>query len=96
MTREEALQILDENKMKIIYGLPRDISAAVLYAEEVLQEPERKRGKWIIEPPYRSVTSEYKKGIECPFCHSFFVSDGNKPYELHPFCCECGADMRGK
>ena len=54
-----------------------------------------KHGKWINEPPYISATGEYLKGQECSICHSYFVSDGNKPYSNHPYCCECGTRMDG-
>ena len=58
---------------------------------EALQE--KSKGRWIKEPPYIAIGGAYKKGVECSECHSYFVSDGNTPYNLHPYCCECGAEM---
>lgn len=52
-------------------------------------------GEWIHEAPYTTFSGEYLKGSECSVCHSFFVSKGNEPWSDHPFCCECGAKMKG-
>ena len=49
-------------------------------------------GKWLNEPPY-TADGKYLKGQECSVCHSYFVSDGNKPYSNHPYCPQCGAKM---
>lgn len=64
----------------------------MIQKQPVANVVEIKRGKWIIEPPYKTSTGYYKACI-CPFCHSFFVSDGNEPWKLHPYCCECGAKL---
>lgn len=53
-----------------------------------------KHGKWLNEPPY-TAGGKYLKGQECSICHSYFVSDGNKPYSNHPYCPQCGVKMDG-
>jgi hypothetical protein len=53
-------------------------------------------GRWEKEPPYTSLGGEYKKALICSECHSFFVSDGNKPWQLHNYCPNCGAKMDGE
>lgn len=50
-------------------------------------------GKWIKDGPYRAVSGNYNKSVTCSVCNSLFVSNGNEPWALHPFCCECGAKM---
>ena len=52
-----------------------------------------RHGRWEKEPPYTSVGGEYKKALICSQCHSFFVSDGNKPWQMHNYCPNCGAKM---
>lgn len=52
-------------------------------------------GRWINEPPYRSVGGYYLKAQECSVCRAFYISDGNKPYSNHNYCPNCGSDMRG-
>ena len=54
----------------------------------------REKGEWEKEGPYTSVGGEYKKALICPKFLSYFVSDGNKPWQMHNFCPNCGADMR--
>lgn len=54
-----------------------------------------RHGKWLNEPPY-TAGGKYLKGQECSICHSYFVSDGNKPYSNHPYCPQCGAKMDGE
>ena len=53
-------------------------------------------GQWEKVPPYTSLGGEYKKALICSECHSFFVSDGNKPWQLHNYCPNCGAKMDGE
>ena len=50
-------------------------------------------GKWIKDGPYRAVSGNYNKSVTCSVCNSLFISNGNEPWALHPFCCECGAKM---
>ena len=54
----------------------------------------REKSEWVKEGPYTSIGGEYKKALLCPQCDSFFVSDGDKPWQLHNFCPNCGVDMR--
>ena len=54
---------------------------------------EVKHGYWINEPPYRTIDGRYLKAQVCSSCDAYFVSDANKPYSNHPYCCECGAKM---
>ena len=54
---------------------------------------EVRHGHWGKELPYKSVGGEYKKALICSECNSFFVSDGNKPWQMHNFCPNCGAKM---
>ena len=53
-------------------------------------------GRWVKEPPYKSIGGEYLKALICSKCNSFFVSDGNKPWQMHNYCPNCGAKMDGK
>lgn len=108
ISKEEAIRILDpvttiEAMAEIEYYAGFSGSTAVIKAmhdawkmgAEALRN-ERPKGQWIKEPPYISIGGAYMKAVECSVCHAYFVSDGNTPYKLHPYCCECGADMRGE
>ena len=53
-------------------------------------------GRWVKEPPYKSIGGEYLKALICSKCNSFFVSDGNKPWQMHNYCPNCGAMMDGE
>ena len=55
-----------------------------------------RHGKWVKEPPYKSIGGEYLKALICSKCNSFFVSDGNKPWQMHNYCPNCGAKMDGE
>lgn len=55
-----------------------------------------RHGKWGKEPPYKSIGGEYLKALICSKCNSFFVSDGNKPWQMHNYCPNCGAKMDGE
>ena len=58
-------------------------------AIKALEEPERKKGEWII-------TSEFEDCYyaKCNQCNTTQVFYFNKP--LTNFCPNCGADMRGE
>jgi hypothetical protein len=71
-----------------------EIASIIANRPLVEAEPIR-HGKWINEPPY-TADEKYLKGQECSICHSYFVSDGNKPYSNHPYCPQCGARMEGE
>ena len=76
------------------YNVCKDKADYVVNCPDYI-EPVR-HGKWINEPPYKAVDGTWRKGQECSVCHAYFVSDGNKPYRNHPYCCECGAKMEGE
>ncbi len=54
---------------------------------------EVKYGYWIYTDPYMASSGKYRKGKTCSYCNAYFVSDGNVPHEVHPYCCKCGAKM---
>ena len=64
-----------------------------LHSVPTIDAAEVVHGRWEKEPPYTSLGGEYKKALICSECHSFFVSDGNKPWQLHNYCPNCGAKM---
>ena len=70
-----------------------EIASIIANVPTVEADPIR-HGKWINELPY-TADGKYLKGQECSICHSYFVSDGNKPYSNHPYCPQCGAKMEG-
>lgn len=70
-----------------------EIASIIADMPAVEAEPVR-HGKWINEPPY-TADGKFLKGQECSVCHSYFVSDGNKPYSNHPYCPQCGVKMGG-
>ncbi len=76
-----------------------DISLDLLKAYEDGYEDGKKDairyGKWLNEPPYIA-DGKCLKGQECSICHSYFVSDGNKPYSNHPYCPQCGVKMESE
>lgn len=58
-------------------------------------EPERKRGKWEVQPS----TGEDRPFIwwKCSECgHVIFSETERDRKEFHAFCGRCGADMRGE
>lgn len=55
-----------------------------------------RRGEWLHDPPYTSLSGEYLKASECSNCYALFVSNGNEPYTDHPYCCRCGSKMDGE
>ena len=88
MTRKEAIEILKRNKPT---SDPRrcgtELCEAVDMAIEALQEPERKKGQWIILN-----SNEDSAVCKCSVCGEDFVFyDG----EFFPnYCGDCGSDMR--
>jgi len=84
MTREEAI--------KIIIGLwgsdfedclTEEEAKANKMAVKALQEPERKKGKWIGKP-----IAGYSK-VRCSVCNEVFLNNTGK----WKFCPNCGAEM---
>lgn len=88
LTRKEAIEILKRNKPT---SDPRrcgtELCEAVDMAIEALQEPERKKGHWIILS-----SNEDSAVCKCSVCGEDFVFyDG----EFFPnYCGDCGSDMR--
>ena len=95
MTDREKLAYLLANALQEIprYEVPQasDLADHLIANGVVVRE----KGEWVKEGPYTSVGGDYKKALLCPLCYSYFVSDGNTPWQLHDFCPNCGADMRG-
>jgi len=95
MTKEEALRILDT-----IPTIGDQVDALEM-AIEALEQPERKKGRWIHEK-----INSYTSRIYCSECGnaapSRCVSDDYYGVHMHgeinktKFCPNCGADMRGE
>ena len=88
MDRKEVIEVLKKNKPT---SDPRrcgiELCEAVDMAIKALQEPERKKGKWISE-----LKDDGDSLLRCSICNypvSYFWGRTN-------FCPECGADLRGK
>ena len=88
MDRKEVIEVLKKNKPT---SDPRrcgiGLCEAVDMAIKALQEPERKKGKWISE-----LKDDGDSLLRCSICNypvSYFWGRTN-------FCPECGADLRGK
>ena len=88
MTKQEAIEILNKNAPK---SDPRlcalELCSAIHVVTKALQEPERKKGKWISE-----LKDDGDSRLRCSICNypvSYFWGRTN-------FCPECGADLRGK
>lgn len=88
MDRKEVIEVLKKNKPT---SDPRrcgiELCEAVDMAIKALQEPERKKGKWISE-----LKDDGDSLLRCSICNypvSYFWGRTN-------FCPECGADLRRK
>ena len=90
MTRKEAIEILKRNKPT---SDPRrcgtELCEAVDMAIEALQEPERKKGQWIILN-----SNEDSAVCKCSVCGEDFVFYEGEYFPN--YCGDCGSDMRGK
>ena len=98
MTKEKIIEILEGAK-DWNGDVPFEIAVKAInkMAENIPQQPERKKGKWI---PGKEISREmvsdtclvihYDRWV-CNKCGYYCVSD--KP--VYNFCPECGADMRG-
>lgn len=95
MTRDEALKKMQAVKSYMTSGNPiwsvTEIGEAFDMAIEALEQPERKKGKWI-EIPDEVFASTYK----CSSCGEAPLCDGYSDYAFSPYCPHCGADMRGE
>ena len=90
MDRKEAIEILKRNKPT---SDPRrcgtELCEAVDMAIEALQEPERKKGQWIILS-----SNEDSAVCKCSVCGEDFIFYNG---EFFPnYCGDCGSDMRGE
>ena len=99
MTKDEALKKMQAVKSYMTSGNPiwsiTEMGEAFDMAIEALEQPERKKGKWVVG----------KDGmIHCTACNeiptSKIIDTVKTLYEISPFnmnfCPKCGADMRGK
>lgn len=88
MTREEAIDVLKKNYPDSCYEL---LKKAVDMAIEALQEPERKKGKWILceNPIYFSLRIGDADPYRCTVC--YMRNDRQTKY-----CPNCGAEMEEK
>lgn len=99
MTRGEALKKMQAVKSYMTSGNPiwsvTEIGEAFDMAIEALEQPERKKGKWIQKSkPMEFCTAWW---YECSECGDKPPRDryGNPDY-LSNYCPNCGADMRGE
>lgn len=88
MTREEALKHLKQIQMLCHEVTGKDIEALSM-AIEVLQEPERKKGRWEDFGDNNS--------YRCTACGEIWILNDGTPEENNMnYCPNCGADMRGE
>lgn len=81
MTKEEAIQDIEKNILPVVGG------KSLRMAVNALKQPERKKGKWVIEPD-RTV-------MHCNVCGWAFEYYAGLEEEWN-YCPHCGADMRGE
>ena len=90
MDRKEAIEILKRNKPT---SDPRrcgtELCEAVDIAIAALQEPERKKGHWIILS-----SNEDSTVCKCSVCGEDFVFYEGEYFPN--YCGDCGSDMRGE
>ena len=82
MTREEAVKVIDGRFEIMDYCESAKLEEALDIAIKALEQPERKKGKWL-----RSGNCIFP--YECDQC-------GDTNERATPFCPNCGADMRGE
>ena len=88
MTREEAIEYLRDP-----IGKREQHDEAVNMAIKALEQPERKKGKWIATHEFSLFSNPDSITYVCSEC-------GNKIYTVYGtpkttnFCGKCGADMR--
>ena len=86
MTREEAIMAVKEVTGMSLPWNDRHYEALQM-AIKALEEPKRKKGKWI--------SNGREDCYECSECHA--VIEGDEVYwRNNYFCYHCGADMRGE
>ena len=88
MDRKKAIEALEYIKYGNDYKECRE-SIAIDMAIEALQEPERKKGQWIILS-----SNEDSAVCKCSVCGEDFIFYNG---EFFPnYCGDCGSDMRGE
>ena len=101
MTREEAVGVIE--RLPVMSYMKKNekqtiITTALNIAIEALQEPERKRGRWIEKSKWQS--GRWIKWYECSICgekdYNVEVYEDMPFIGLSNFCPQCGADMRGE
>lgn len=90
MTKEEAIARIEDHI--VVHGYREQHAVKILealnMAIKALEQPERKRGKWIEFPNLMA----YK----CSECGRIIqTTDGRRNVSRHYPFCHCGADMRG-
>ena len=94
--REDAIQTLKSMMQDCFPEAEEELDAIVTTVREIPSaEPERKRGKWEVQPS----TGEDRPFIwwKCSKCgHVIFSETERDRKEFHAFCGRCGADMRGE
>lgn len=88
MTREEAIKW--QETFRKTYGIMPEAAEACDMAIKALQEPERKRGRWI-----KLSEPDENDNIKCR-CSECHAEDVHSKSAIVPFCWKCGADMRGE
>ena len=89
MTKSEAIEHLKNIAIYSVQDCYMDEARQALdMAIKVLEEPERKRGKWI------PVTNG-RGGFECDRCHCYAPSYQDGVEWLSAFCPNCGCRMEG-
>lgn len=88
MTREEAIKKLTQLKNKFLdeYIDYDGTTSAYDMAIGALQEPERKKGKWIGKP-----IAGYSK-VRCSVCNDVFLDNAGR----WKYCPNCGARMENE
>lgn len=87
MNRDDTMQLLNDGTLKVKVANVLDIKRVMVMDDNVIYNsyyPDRPKGEWI---GYKNFNGELKT-YECSNCKH---PQGYKT----PYCCECGADMRG-
>ena len=80
--------------VQAVCGRPFDEDEAnefsnIVYDALPPEQPERKRGKWIV---YKAPDKQHCGLVKCPFCGEDMIAEADE----YNFCPNCGADMRGE
>lgn len=89
MTKEEAIKVIDNRYEIMGYCESTRLEEALNIAIEALEQPERKKGVWIVRKDCEGKT----RTCVCGLCG--YTTD--KYTWVNPnYCSGCGADMRGE